>query len=244
MHVIFEPVDLIAKLTALVFRPRVNLTRYHGVFAPNSKHRALVTPARRGKGNRRNNTQAEKEKDSTSPHVAMSWALCPSMLKRLDLVSGQTTTVNVPGYKQALFTSDDGMRVVFMFDGELVVYRHDTGTLLHTSQALNFCTDVDSASGCEFESHRYVLTEPGTISGDGKSVLLQTIPERADVSEPQNIMELKLLDVDTGLLRRVVPDRDVLWIAISYAGDTIAYMDELGDDGTYLSEERLMVILR
>ncbi len=34
-HVIFEPVDFIAKLAALVPKPRVNLTRYHGVFAPN-----------------------------------------------------------------------------------------------------------------------------------------------------------------------------------------------------------------
>ena len=66
-HVIFEPVDftapaqpcargisaslhVIAKLAALVPKPRVNLTRFHGVFAPNSKHRALVTPAKRGKG--------------------------------------------------------------------------------------------------------------------------------------------------------------------------------------------------
>jgi len=31
---------------ALVPRPRVNLTRFHGVFAPNSRHRAQVTPAR------------------------------------------------------------------------------------------------------------------------------------------------------------------------------------------------------
>jgi hypothetical protein len=27
-------------------KPRVNLTRYHGVFAPNSKYRALVTLAK------------------------------------------------------------------------------------------------------------------------------------------------------------------------------------------------------
>ncbi len=168
----------------------------------------------------------------------------PSVLKRLDLVSGQTTTVNVSGYKQALFSSDDGRRVVFMLDGELVVYRHDTGTLLHTRQALNFCSDVDIASGCEFDGYRYVLNEPGTISGDGSSVLLQTIPERSDVTEPQNIMELMLLDVDTGLLRRVAPGHDVLWTAISYAGDTVAYMDGQGDDGTYLAEERLMVIQR
>jgi hypothetical protein len=48
-HVIFEPVNFIAKLAALVPRPRINLTRFHGVFAPNSKHRVWVTPARRGK---------------------------------------------------------------------------------------------------------------------------------------------------------------------------------------------------
>ena len=36
-HVIFEPVDFIARLTALVPKPRVNLTRYHGVFAPNNR---------------------------------------------------------------------------------------------------------------------------------------------------------------------------------------------------------------
>ncbi len=39
-HVIFEPLDFIARLAALVPKPRVNLTRFHGVFAPNSKHRA------------------------------------------------------------------------------------------------------------------------------------------------------------------------------------------------------------
>jgi len=38
-HIIFEPLDFIAKLVALVPKPRVNLTRYHGVFAPNSKYR-------------------------------------------------------------------------------------------------------------------------------------------------------------------------------------------------------------
>ena len=60
-HVIFEPVDFIAKLTALVPRPRVNLTRFHGVFAPNSKHRALVTPAKRGKGNKQSSKVARVE---------------------------------------------------------------------------------------------------------------------------------------------------------------------------------------
>ena len=38
-HVIFEPLDFIARLAALVPKPRVNLTRYHGVFAPNNRLR-------------------------------------------------------------------------------------------------------------------------------------------------------------------------------------------------------------
>jgi len=48
-HIILEPLDFIARLAALVARPRVNLTRFHGVFAPNSQHRSRITPARRGK---------------------------------------------------------------------------------------------------------------------------------------------------------------------------------------------------
>ena len=49
-HVIFEPLDFIARLAALVPKPRGNLTHFHGVFAPNSRDRAAVTPAKRGKG--------------------------------------------------------------------------------------------------------------------------------------------------------------------------------------------------
>ncbi len=42
-------VHVIARLATLVPRPRVNLTRFHGVFAPNSHWRAEITPAKRGK---------------------------------------------------------------------------------------------------------------------------------------------------------------------------------------------------
>ncbi len=38
-----------ARLAALVPTPQVNLTRYHGVFAPNHRLREQVTPARRGR---------------------------------------------------------------------------------------------------------------------------------------------------------------------------------------------------
>lgn len=44
-HILLEPIDLLARLASLVPRPRVNLTRFFGVFAPHFKHRKLVVPA-------------------------------------------------------------------------------------------------------------------------------------------------------------------------------------------------------
>ena len=43
-HVIFQPLELIEKLTALVPAPRFNLVRYSGVLAPSASWRALVIP--------------------------------------------------------------------------------------------------------------------------------------------------------------------------------------------------------
>ena len=60
-HVIFEPMDFIARLVALVLKPRVNLTRFHGVFAPNSAHRAQVTPSKRGKGHKVRTTDSPED---------------------------------------------------------------------------------------------------------------------------------------------------------------------------------------
>jgi hypothetical protein len=51
-HVISEPHDFISKLAALAPKPRVNLTRFHCVFASNSRHRVDVMPTKRGKGSK------------------------------------------------------------------------------------------------------------------------------------------------------------------------------------------------
>jgi hypothetical protein len=69
-HVLFEPLDFIARLAALVPRPRAHLVRYHGVFAPNAKHRkhiiATVSPI---------SPLADEplESEQAKPHGAMSW---------------------------------------------------------------------------------------------------------------------------------------------------------------------------
>jgi hypothetical protein len=90
-HVIFEPLDFmyrmygmpraqgcagaaIARLAALVPRPRVNLTRFHGVFAPNSKYRALVTPAKRGKGSKLKVPDEAQDQTPAERRAAMTWA--------------------------------------------------------------------------------------------------------------------------------------------------------------------------
>jgi len=72
--VLFEPLDFISRLVALIPKPRVNLTRFHGVFAPNSRYRAMVTPAKRGRGKK---TKAANDKQDQIPaerHAAMTWA--------------------------------------------------------------------------------------------------------------------------------------------------------------------------
>jgi hypothetical protein len=59
-------------LAALVPKPRVNLTRYHGVFAPNSSHRARVTPAKRGKGNKLKAPDEPQDQTPTERRAAMT----------------------------------------------------------------------------------------------------------------------------------------------------------------------------
>ena len=72
-HLVLEPLDLIARLAALVPPPRMHLTRYHGVFAPHSRLRAAVTPAHRGLGAAKQ-PPAGAATPQTPRHVAMSWA--------------------------------------------------------------------------------------------------------------------------------------------------------------------------
>ena len=59
------------RLVSLVPKPLVNLTRFHGVFAPNSKYRALVTPAKRGRGK---TVKALNDQTPAEKRASMTWA--------------------------------------------------------------------------------------------------------------------------------------------------------------------------
>jgi Putative transposase len=67
-QIVLEPLELMARLAALVPPPRMHLTHYHGVFAPHSKLRAAKPPVAR--------------QPPTPRHAAMNWA------KRLKHVFG------------------------------------------------------------------------------------------------------------------------------------------------------------
>ena len=75
-HVVLEPLDFMARLAALVPRPRLNLTRFHGVFAPNFKHRARIVPQR-----------ARNQVDADKPPAPMSWM---QRLKRVFAIDIET----------------------------------------------------------------------------------------------------------------------------------------------------------
>ena len=78
-HILFTPQDFLARLAALVPRPRANLTRYHGVFAPNSPFRRAVVPgsanpARKKRKKPATPAPAESAVDRDSPTAPLTWA--------------------------------------------------------------------------------------------------------------------------------------------------------------------------
>ena len=76
-HLILSPLELIEKLAALVPPPRVNLVRYHGVFAPNSALRSLVVPAKKD--------AEELEKQRGKSKNRLLWAALLARTFRLEM---------------------------------------------------------------------------------------------------------------------------------------------------------------
>lgn len=81
-HVIFEPEDFIARLAALVPKPRAHLTRYHGVFAPASSDRARIVPRTCGAA-----ANERGEAAATDRQRAMTWG---QRLKRVFAIDIET----------------------------------------------------------------------------------------------------------------------------------------------------------
>ena len=72
-HVLFEPLDFMARLAALVPRPRVHLVRYHGLFAPNAKHRHRIVKHTPGTTGSDDNLECSHDSQPTPSSASMSW---------------------------------------------------------------------------------------------------------------------------------------------------------------------------
>jgi|TARA_B110000503_G_scaffold110558_1_gene165447 hypothetical protein len=67
-HVVLSPMEFMGRLAALVPKPRVNLTRFHGVFSPRSRLRVYVVPGK-PEDESKENSQSAMDKA-----YAMTWA--------------------------------------------------------------------------------------------------------------------------------------------------------------------------
>lgn len=76
-------------MAALVPTPRVNLTRFHGVFAPNSKHRARVTPGKRGRGSKGTTSNGSEDGTPAGRCAPMTWV---QRLKRVFNIDIEVST--------------------------------------------------------------------------------------------------------------------------------------------------------
>lgn len=83
-HVIFTPLDFMAKLAALVPKPRVNLTRFFGVFAPNSQYRLAIIQEKKAKPR---TTEVKGDKTVKGKRNSMTWA---QRLKRVFNIDVET----------------------------------------------------------------------------------------------------------------------------------------------------------
>lgn len=87
-QLLFSPLELMEKLSALVPRPRAHITRYHGAFAPHSKARSKIVKGKPKKETRNidENTGPETKEKTES---RMSWAKLLNRVFNIDITECQ-----------------------------------------------------------------------------------------------------------------------------------------------------------
>lgn len=76
LDLMLSPDELLARITTLVPPPRTHALRYHGLFAPNSKHRARVVP---GREHRRAQGPSEQGHADAPPAPSSAPLIAPSV---------------------------------------------------------------------------------------------------------------------------------------------------------------------
>ena len=78
---LFSPMELMEKLAALVPRPRIHGTRYHGLFAPHSKSRSKIVLGDKKKETAPTDSPLDKVKSKSR----MSWAKLMNRVFKVDV---------------------------------------------------------------------------------------------------------------------------------------------------------------
>ncbi len=79
-HVVFQPLELVEKLAAIVPPPRIHMVRYHGVLAPRATCRRQVVAARNAKRERRDEID-DSARDCT--HTPRRWTPWAKLMQRV-----------------------------------------------------------------------------------------------------------------------------------------------------------------
>ena len=80
-HVYFEPLDFMARLASLVPKPKINLTRFHGLFAPNCKSRVQIT------GQDKSNKKKGELTTRLPSRKSMTWAQRLKRVFKIDIAT-------------------------------------------------------------------------------------------------------------------------------------------------------------
>jgi Putative transposase len=89
-HVLFEPLELVAKLAALVPPPRFNLVRYHGVLAPAARSRPEIVPPSpplQAETSPHSGCRAHRRTGGDSPRPAIDVLECPQSSGRMRILA-------------------------------------------------------------------------------------------------------------------------------------------------------------
>lgn len=88
-HVMFDPIELVEKLVALIPPPRANLLRYHGVLAPNAKARKHIVPAQNKDSNQKNSNRTKNRTWSELMKRVFGFDVlkCPSCGAKMKVIS-------------------------------------------------------------------------------------------------------------------------------------------------------------
>ncbi|MBK7963561.1 MAG: transposase [Bdellovibrionales bacterium] len=94
--------EFLEKLAALVPRPRVHLTRFHGVLAPNTKHRKHIipTPPSTTPTQEKTDQSLDDKKNGSTKKKCITWA---QLLKRVFKIDIEIC--NVCGGKMAVISA-------------------------------------------------------------------------------------------------------------------------------------------